>query len=119
MAIYSKKVFSGCTNGAALAIGTATTDGGTLVHTAVTATGADQADEIWVWAFNESAADVTINYRHGTATAASLGSIFTVPKQDGLFLVSPGLILNGALTSRCFASASGVHVVGYVNSVVT
>lgn len=119
MAIYSKKVFSGCTNGAALAVGTATTDGGTLVHTAVTATGANQADEIWIWAYNESAATVTLNFRHGTATAASLGSTFTMPSKEGLFLISPGLILNGALTSRCFASASGVHVVGYVNSVVT
>jgi hypothetical protein len=119
MATYTKKILSGTTNGKPLSILGATTSGGTLVHTAVTATGANNGDEVWLWATNYVSTTGTITVSFG-GTADAERVHYSVTAQDGLYLVVPGLILNAGLEVRCHASASNtLSVVGYVNTVAT
>jgi hypothetical protein len=116
MATYTKHVLSGSTNGRPIQINvTAAT--GTIIHTA--GTGTTDVDEIWVWVTNTATESRDITLEHG-GTATSDTSVFTVPSRNGLYLISPGLILNNGLISRMYATASEtLNAVGYVNRIAT
>lgn len=116
MATYSKLKLSGSTDGKAIAVA-ATSSPGTTIHTGSgTAT---TIDEIWLYAMNQSAADVKLTVEWGGTTTADLIEQ-TITTEAGLTLVAPGIILKGnagaALIVKAFAP-SGINIFGYVNQI--
>lgn len=94
----------------------ATATAGTLIHTATST--AAELDEIWLWAVNSSASDVKLTIEFGGVTAPNDHVEYTVPAEDGLYLIIPGLVLDGGVVMRAFAgSANVVTVNGYVNRI--
>jgi hypothetical protein len=116
MATFSKVKLSSSTSGRGIKV-VATATAGTALHTAVA--GANDIDEIWIYALNTHTADVTLTLEWGGVTAVSdtIGPV-TIPAYGGLILVAPGLILNGGLALAAFASVANVIAIwGYVNRI--
>lgn len=115
MAIISKLLLSGSTNGKQIKV-VATSGTGTLIHTAVS--GATELDEVWLYATNTDTTSrkLTIQWG-GTASPDDLIEL-TIPAESGYTLVIPGLIIQNSLVVRAFASTANVIVVGgYVNRI--
>jgi len=116
MATYSKLKLSGSTDGRAIAVA-ATSSPGTTIH-AGSAT-ATTIDEIWLYAMNQSGADVKLTVEWGGTGAGDLIEQ-TITTEAGLTLVAPGIILKGnasqVLIVKAFAPA-GINIFGYVNQI--
>lgn len=112
MAAYEKLKLSGSTNGLAILVA-ATATLGTTIHTAH----ATALDEITLFAHNYSAADVKLTIEYGGV--ADKDTIeFTVPAEDGLYKILPGLVLTGSVVLTAFAaSATAIGIVGHVNRI--
>lgn len=108
----------GTANGRRIKI-VATADPGTLIHTASTDT--TITDEVWLDAYNSSAAAAILYVEWGGNTSPDDIFQMTIPAQSGLSLVVPGGILVGAasaLTIKAYASVANVLTLGgYVNRV--
>jgi len=116
MATVVKRKLSGSTDGKPIKV-VATATAGTAVHTAVAGTTAGTFDEIWLWAFNSSAAAVVLTLEWGGVTVPDQNIVLSIPPQAGLILVVPGLILqNGMLVKAFAASANVITLSGFVNS---
>lgn len=112
MATFSKQLLSGSTNGRPISVA-ATATPGTTIHTAH----ATALDEIWLWAQNIDTSNRKLTIEFGLTTTADTFE-FTVPTEDGLYLVIPGLILTGSAVLRAFGAAAGaINAVGYVNRI--
>lgn len=97
----------------------ATATPGTLIHTGPT--DAAVTDEVWLDAYNSSAAAVVLYLQWGgVATPDDIFQV-TIPPQSGLALVVAGNILVGAATPliiRAYASVATVLTLGgYVNRI--
>jgi len=115
MATYSKELLSGSTEGKGILIATDAT-AGTLIHTAVA--GTTDIDEIWLYAVNTHSADIKLTLEWGEATEPNGNIEITVPAEEGLMLLVPGLLLQGGNVVRGFAGTSNEIVVhGYVNKI--
>lgn len=117
MAVFSKIALSGSTDGRMIEV-TATATAGTTIHTAH----ATALDEIHLWAVNSTASDVKLTIEYGGVTTGGGSGLdiieFTVPTEDGLYLVVPGLVLTNSLVVRAFAgSANVIGIAGYVNRI--
>jgi hypothetical protein len=117
MATFSKQLLSGSTNGRAIKIA-ATATAGTLIHTAVSGTSAE--DEIWLYAHNTSASVVKLTLEWGGTTSPDDLIEVNVPVDGtGLILVAPGILLQNGLVVRAFAGTANVlNIFGYVNRIV-
>ena len=105
MAALVPQIPSGSTNGkATLVVATATL--GTTLHTAVT--GTSDMDEIYVWAYNDHTADVLLTIEFGGVTTPKDTIRYTVPFDDGLHLIIPGIRLNNGLVVTAFAGTASV-----------
>ena len=110
-----KTKLSGGTNGRNIKV-VPTATPGTLIHTATSTAG--QLDEVWLWADNSSATDCKLTIEFGGVTAPDDGLEFTVPAEDGLYLVIPGLSLDGGVIVRAFAAVANVLLInGFVNRI--
>lgn len=115
MATFSKRKLSGSTDGKGIKVA-ATSTPGTAIHTAVT--GTSDLDEIYLYAVNSSTAAVKLTIEFGSATAPDDNIEYTVPAEDGLHLIVPGILLQNAATVAAFAGTTNVLVVhGYVNRI--
>ena len=121
MATFSKLALQPAgTTGTGLGIKVvATATAGTAVHTAsATAT---TIDEIWLYAVNSSATDVKLTIEWSEATAPDGNIEYTVKAENGLYLIAPGLLLQGNATAKvvkAFAATANVIVIhGYVNRI--
>lgn len=100
---------------------TATTSGsvGTVIHTG-SAT-ASTIDEVWLYAVNYDTTDRKLTIQWGGATAGTQEIEFTVKAENGLYLIVPGLLLQGNATNRVISAyaATGTAIVihGYVNRI--
>ena len=113
MATFSKVVFSGGTSGADILVA-ATATAGTLIHTA----NATALDEIWLFAQNNTTADVVLTIEFGGVSSPKDLVIQTIPTKSGLVNVIPGIPLTGSLVVRAFAgTASVISVAGFVNRI--
>ena len=97
----------------------ATATAGTAIHTAsATAT---TIDEIWLYAVNTHTADIKLTIEWGEATEPNGNIEYTVKSENGLYLVIPGLLLQGNATAkvvRAFAATTNEIVIhGYVNRI--
>lgn len=115
---YSKIKFSGSTDGRGIKV-TQTATAGDTIHTAPS--DADDYDEIWLYAYNSHSADVLLTIEFGGATAPDDNIKVTIPYQEGLVLVVPGLVLKGnasPLVVKAFAATANViSIFGFVNRI--
>lgn len=110
----AKAKLSGSTSGMGIKV-VQTATAGTTIHTA--AAGATNLSEIWLWVVNThtAAVDLTIEYG-GVTDPDSLINVDSIPVESGLTLVVPGLVLNGGLVVKAFASVANVLIIyGYVH----
>ena len=115
MPLYTVLIPSGSTSGRPIKVA-ATTTPGTLLHTAVAGTA--DVDEVYVYAVNSDAAAIKLTIELGGVTAPDDLVEFTVPPEDGLYLVIPGQRLNGGVVVRAFAgSANLINCVVQVNRI--
>ena len=90
----------------------------TNLHTA--SSDPDDIDEIWIWACNIYNADYEFDLGWGAPGSTTSNSTFTVPTEAGLYLVAPGLLLEGkasfpkAVTVNA-ANSDRINFAGYVN----
>ena len=96
-----------------------TATAGTTIHTgSATAT---TFDEIWLYAVNSDASAVKLTVEWGGVSSPDDLIEFTVPAEDGLYVVVAGLVIKGNATPlvvRAFAaSANVVMIAGYVNRI--
>jgi hypothetical protein len=118
MATFTKNHLSGSTDGKMIKVA-ATATPGTTIHTGPTNTG--HFHEVWLYAVNSDTTDrkLTIEFG-GTASPDDLIE-FTVKAENGLYLIVPGLVLQGnasALVVRAFAATTNViSIAGYVNEI--
>jgi len=116
MSQFSKVLLSGSTQGKSIKIA-ATATAGTLIHTAVS--GTSDLDEIWLYAVNSSSSAVKLTIEWGEATAPDGNIEITIPAEEGLMLVAPGLLLQNGLVVRGFAATGNVICIqGYVNRII-
>lgn len=115
MATLTKRILSGSTNGLGIkVVQTATL--GTTIHAAVT--GTSDMDEIYLYAANSDTTARKLTIEWGGATSPDCLIEYTVPAEDGLYLVAPGLLLNNSLVVTAFcATANVVMIHGWVNRI--
>ena len=115
MATYSKELLSGSTQGKGILVA-ATATAGTTIHTAVA--GTTDIDEIWLYGVNTHSADLKLTLEWGEATEPNGNIEITVPAEEGLMLLVPGLLLQNGLIVKAFAgTANEIVVHGYVNRI--
>ena len=113
MATYSKLKLSQSDGG----IGVQVTNSSTLVHQGVS--GTDDWDEIWLYAYNNSADSQTLTIQYGDNSATLQDITQTITAQSGLFLVVPGLVLQSGKAVYAITPNSQdlVTLYGYVNRI--
>jgi len=111
VAVFSKVILSGSTNGRPIAI-TQTATLGDLLHTADAAA----IDEVWLYAVNTTGAVKTLTVEFGGVVAGDQ-IVVQISENAGLALVIPGLTLTNSLVITAFADAAGVNVTGWVNRI--
>lgn len=113
MATYTKLKLSGSTGGKAIKVAANATPG-TTIHTAH----ATSLDEVWIWAVNSSGAFVKLTLEWGETTAPDGNIEVPIPPEEGLILVSPGLLLTNSLVVKAFAGVANVILIhGFVNRI--
>ncbi|MBV6343409.1 hypothetical protein [Candidatus Magnetobacterium casense] len=115
MATFSKIKLSGSTSGRGIKV-VQTATAGTAIHTAVA--GAADYDEVYLYAVNSHTAAVTLTIEFGGVTSPDDLIKITIPITSGLFLVVPGLVINGGLGIAAFASVANVITIfGFANRI--
>lgn len=113
MPSFTKEKLSASTDGEPIAI-TATATAGTAIHTATA--GTTDWDEIWLYAANISASEVTLTLEWG-GVAAGNNIIVKVPAES-VVQVAPGFLLQNAQALAAFASVTAViNITGWVNRI--
>lgn len=116
MATFTKVLLSGSTNGKAIKVAANATLG-TTIHTAIS--GTTSLDEIWLYAVNSSSSAVKLTIEWGEAAAPDGNIEMSIPAENGLYCIVPGLLLQNSLVVTAFAaSANVVTIHGYVNRIV-
>jgi len=113
---FKKIVLTGGTGfGVPIAVAGTISESATVIHTAIA--GTTDYDEIWLYAVNSSSANVTLTLTWGdTGSTSHIPSVLS--NSVGLYLVSPGLILNNTRIVKAYASsANKVNIVGYANRI--
>lgn len=115
MAGVAKAKLSGSTDGRGIKVVAVATPG-TLIHTAQAGVVSGNFDEIWLYLFNSSAADVVATVELGGVTAPDDNVVVPIPFKQGRFLVLDGAILQNGTVLRVFAASANVLVAtGFVN----
>ena len=113
MATYTKVILSGSTAGEPIDL--SSTSAETTIHTAANAS--STLDEIWLWAANTTTTNQMLRVQYNS-TLATKRAQQTIPAQGGWILVCPGVIMSsGVITALSTATASDVHIMGYVNRI--
>jgi hypothetical protein len=112
MAAYSKILLSGSTNGQPILVVGTSSGTATTIHT-----NSAGIDEIWLYAYNGSGSSVVLTLCFGGTSTNNLISQ-SITSQSGLYLVCPGLILNGSLAVKAYAGTTNViTLAGFVNNI--
>jgi hypothetical protein len=110
---FTKVKLSGSTDGRAVKV-VATASSGTTIHTAH----ATNLDEIWLYAYNSHTSSVVLTLQMGGTSTPDDDIKVTVPSQQGLFLLVPGLLLTNSLVVRAYAGTANVITInGFVNRI--
>lgn len=117
MAVYSRLLLSGSTNGAPIPVA-ATATPGTLIHTAVTGSGA--SDEVYLWASNITALPATLTLEWGGVTdpGSHMVKAYSIAANSPPMPIAVGQGIAGGLVIRAFSgTASAINVTGFVNRI--
>jgi hypothetical protein len=90
------------TNGKQIKVTGTATGSSVTVHTATSASGANDWDEVWLWANNTSTADVELVIEWGGATDPDNLVRKVVPAKD-VALVIPGWRINNSLVVKAWS----------------
>ena len=94
---------------------TATSTVGTTIHTSTNQVSASRYDEVWLFASNSHSSAVELTIEIDVANTSTSHFIISVPKDDGLYVVLPGVsVHNGKLITAFAATGSVINIVGYV-----
>ena len=119
MATFTKNHLSNSTDGKGIKV-VQTATAGTTIHTGPTNTA--HFHEVWLYAVNSDTTNRKLTIEWGEATAPDGNIEFTVPAESGLYLLVPGLPLQGnasALVVKAFAATANVIIIhGFVNEIV-
>lgn len=107
MATFTPLVLSGSTNGRGILITTTATLGDTI-HTEASTSGLTL---LYLWAVNSSASPVKLTVEFGGVTDPDDLIEFTVPAEDGLYNIVPGMYLSGGVVVTAFAGTGNVVMV--------
>src|SRR5262245_34503498 len=99
MAVYTKVILSGSTDGRPIPVA-ATSTPGTTLHTAH----ATAIDEVHLWAVNSDTVDRKLTLELGGTTAPDDLVELTVPAETGLLLVLPGMPFSNSKVIKAFAA---------------
>lgn len=118
MATFTKNHLSGSTDGKMIKVAQTAT-AGTTIHTGPTNTA--HFHEVWLYAVNSDTTDRKLTIEWGGTSSPDDLIEFTVKAENGLYLIVPGLVLQGnatALVVRAFAATANViSIAGYVNEI--
>tara|TARA_A100000172_G_scaffold60505_1_gene39976 strand:+ start:702 stop:1064 length:363 start_codon:yes stop_codon:yes gene_type:complete len=118
MATFTKQELSGSTDGRGIKVTGTATGAAVTVHTAQSGTGDNNYDEVFVYANNSSTAAILVTIEFGGTTDPDDLIEVSVPAQQGLMLIVPGLVLQNSLVIKAWASvANQVSLFGFVNKV--
>lgn len=114
MATYSKEILSGSTDGLGIKVSATALGSADTIHTA----SATAQDEIWIYAVNTNSSAVKLTICFGGVTDVDHTIEYTVPAEDGLKCIIPGLILKNSKVVKAIAGTTNVIVVyGFVNRI--
>lgn len=102
---FAPVIPSGSTDGRMVKV-VATGTPGTILHTVVA--GTDDMDEVFVWAVNSDASTQKLTIELGGVSTPDDLIEFTVPAEDGLYLVVPGIRLQNGAIVRAFAATTNL-----------
>ena len=115
MATYSKHLLSASGSGLGILVSASATPG-TTIHTAVS--GSSNFDEIWLYAVNSGSATLKLTVEWGEITAPNGNIEVGIPSENGLVLISPGLLLQGGKVVNAFADSGSLIIIhGFVNRI--
>lgn len=113
MATFTKIPFSASTNGEPVLVAATSTPGTTINAQSA----GSEIYEVWAWAANQHTAAVAITIEWQSTTAAYLAKV-TIPAQEGLFQIIPGLPVIGSATFKVFAGTTNVvNIWGFCNKI--
>ena len=112
MAVFTKVILSGSTDGRMVKVA-ATATPGTTIHTAH----ATAIDEVWLYAVNSDTTDRKLTIEWGGTTAPDDLIEQTIPAESGLVLLTNGPIQNSLVIKAFAAVADVVMVYGWVNRI--
>jgi len=117
MTTYTKQLLSASGSGLGILVSASATPG-TTIHTAIS--GSTNFDEIWLYAVNSGSASLKLTLEWGETTAPNGNIEVEIPSENGLVLVSPGLLLQGSKTINAFADSGSLIIIhGFVNRITT
>ena len=112
---YKKRKLDESSDGRGVRVA-ATATPGTLIHTAMSNTAANEWDEVWLRAVNTSASAVKLTVEWGGTDAPDDLIEVSIPAEAGLTEVIPGHVLQNGREVRAFADTADVIVLhGFVN----
>jgi len=118
MAAFAKTILSGSTDGRGILVA-ATSSPGTTIHTGSSTS--SHLHEIWLYAVNYDTTDRKLTIQWGGTTAGTDDIEYTVKAENGLYLITPGMLLKGNATPlvvRAYAATGTAIVIhGYVNTI--
>jgi len=117
MAMYSRVLLSGSTNGKPIPVA-ATATPGTLLHTAIS--GTSGFDEVYLWATNATGAAATLTIEFGGVTDPGdlITKALSIPANSEPIPIVTGQNINNALVIRAFSgTASAINITGFVNRI--
>lgn len=114
MAVFTKLLLSGSTNGKLIRVTGTTTGAAVTLHTAH----ATDMDEVYLEATNDSINDVILTIEFGGTTATDLILVKIKKGEKGMIRVVAGLPLTGGLLVKAFAAVANViNIGGWVNRI--
>lgn len=117
MAVYSRALLSGSTNGRPIPVADTATPG-TIIHTAVAGTSA--FDEVYIWASNIAATAqvLTIEWGGVTDPASHLVKAYSIAANSPPMPIAVGQCVNGGVVIRAFSgNANNINITGFVNRI--
>ena len=94
---------------------TATSTVGTTIHTSTNQVSASRYDEVWLFASNKHSAPVDLTIEIDVANTSTSYFKVSVPADDGLYVVLPGISVNSSKIITAFAATGDViNIGGYV-----
>ncbi len=117
MAVFSRQLLSGSTNGKAIKV-VATATAGTTIHTAIA--GTTSFDEIYAWVTNTDTVAHTLTIEYGGVTDPDclICKAVSIPASSQPIPILTGQVLQNGLVVGAFAdSASKLLITGYVNRI--